>query len=309
MNPLTTHLDNYLRLRRQLGYKLHGIDLLLRHFVRFAQQKHAVFITTKLALKWAIKPPQITLGEKARRLGVVRRFAQYVSARDPRTEVPPLKLLPHRRRRPDPYLYRPEDICRLIEVARQIDPARPFKGATYAALTGLLAVTGMRVGEAITLDREDVDLTNGLLTVQKAKGGQARLVPLHDTSQQALRHYAALRDEAFPRLVCGSFFVSERGTRLHYCTVHKWFRLIAHQAGLRQSGDRLGPRLHALRHHFAIQSMLRWYRSKTDVEARMPELSTYLGHVQIRDTYWYLSAVPELLRLATRRYQQKEVEQ
>jgi len=164
----------------------------------------------------------------------------------------------------------------------------------------------MRVGEAIGLDREDVDLTHGLVTIRHAKGDKPRLVPLHRTSQQALRHYAALRDEVFPQPFCSSFFISERGTRLPYCTAHRWFRIIARQVGLRQPGGQLGPRLHALRHHFAIQTMLRWYRSKTDVEAHLPELSTYLGHAQVRDTYWYLSSVPELLRLATRRCQRKE---
>jgi len=306
MNPLTTHLDNYLKLRRQLGYKLRGTDLLLRHFVRFAQQKRTAFITAKLAMEWATHPPHHVPEYKAKRLGLVRRFAQYVSALDERTEVPALKLLPFPTCRRDPFLYRAADILRLMDVARQIDPNYPLKGASCATLIGLLAVTGMRVGEAIGLDCEDVDLTHGLVTVQHAKGDKPRLVPLHRSSQRALRHYAALRDEVFPQPFCSSFFVSERGTRFSYSMAHRWFQIIARQVGLRQPNGQLGPRLHALRHHFAIQTMLRWYRSKTDVEARLPELSTYLGHAQVRDTYWYLSSVPELLRLATRRCQRKE---
>jgi site-specific recombinase XerD len=221
MNPLTTHLDNYLKLRRQLGYKLRGSGFLLHRFVRFAQQKRANFITTKLALGWATHPPHIPPVQKARRLGMVRRFAQYVSVRDLRTEVPAQKLLPSRMARRAPYLYQAEDILRLIEATRQIDTTCPLKGASYATLTGLLAVTGMRVGEAIGLDRNDVDLTCGLVTVRHAKGDKPRLVPLHRSSRQILRHYAVLRDEVFPRPFCSSFFVSERGTRLQYGTVNR----------------------------------------------------------------------------------------
>jgi integrase len=309
MNPLALHLDNYLKLRRQLGYKLRNSGYLLHRFVRFAQQERATFITTKLALGWATYPPHIPPVQKTRRLGLVRGFAQYVSVRDMRTEVPAAKLLPSRTARRAPYLYQAKDILRLIEATRQIDTNCPLKGATYATLMGLLATTGMRVGEAIGLDRNDVDLTCGLITVRHAKGDKPRLVPLHRISRQVLRRYAVLRDEVFPHPFCSRFFVTERGTCLHYDSVNRWFRFITHQIGLCHVGDRPRPQLHALRHYFAIQTMLRWYRSKTDVEARLPELCTYLGHAQIRDTYWYLSAVPELLRLATRRCQRKEAGQ
>ena len=237
---------------------------------------------------------------------MVRRFAEYLSTLDPRTEVPAQKLLPYQFRRREPHIYRKEDILRLIEATRHIDPANPIKGASYATLIGLLAVTGMRVGEAIGLDTDDVDLSRGVVTVRRAKGDKSRLVPLHPSSQEALRQYASLRDEVFPRPSGSNFFVSERGTRLRHCSVNRWFLLVASQLGLRKPGDRRGPRIHDLRHHFAIQTMLRWYRSKTDVEAHLPDLSTYLGHVHVRHTYWYLSAVPELLRLATQRCERKE---
>lgn len=306
MNTLAAHLDNYLKLRRQLGFKLRVAGILLRNFVRFAQKKGACVLTTTLALEWATQPLHIKPIQKANRLGMVRRFAKYLSAIDLRTEVPAQKLLPCQFHRREPHLYRAQDVIGLIEATRQMDPTHPIKGASYATLIGLLAVTGMRVGEAIGLDRDDVDLTQGLVTVRRAKGDRSRLVPLHHSSRQALQRYALLRDEVFPRPSCSSFFVSERGTHLHYCSVNNGFLLAACQLGLRQPGDRRGPRLHDLRHHFAIQTMLRWYRSNTDVEARLPELSTYLGHVHVRDTYWYLSAVPELLRLATRRCQRKE---
>ncbi|HOB99374.1 MAG TPA: tyrosine-type recombinase/integrase [Verrucomicrobiota bacterium] len=306
MKPLARHLDNYLNLRRQLGYKLRGIDNLLRHFVRFAEQKRAPFITTKLAVTWATYPTHLPLKQKAHRLGVVRRFAQHLSALDPRTEIPAQRLLPYHCARRDPYRYRAGDILRLMQATREIDPNCHLKGASYATLIGLLAVTGMRVGEAVALDRQDVDLTRGVVTVRHAKGDKLRLVPLHRSSQQALRHYAALRDEAFPQPVGSGFFVSERGTRLCYSTVHQWFRKVVRQIGLLQAGDRHEPRLHDLRHHFAIETLVRWYRSKANVEAHLPELSTYLGHAHVRDTYWYLEAAPELLRLATQRCVRKE---
>jgi integrase len=309
MKTLANHLDDYLALRRQLGYKLDSAARHLRNFVRFMEQQQAAFITTKRALKWATQPPVIQTVQKANRLGIVRRFAQYVRAIDPRTEVPAPKLLPYQCRRRTPHRYRVEEVLRLIEAARQIDPVHPIKGATYATLIGLLAVTGMRAGEALGLDREDVDLTGGVLTVRHGKGGRSRLVPLHSSSREALQRYVALRDTAFPRPSCASFFVSERGSRLIYASVNHWFLAIACQLGLRKPGDRRGPRLHDLRHHFAIQTMLHWYRSKTDVGTHLPELSTYLGHTHARDTYWYLEAVPELLQLATRRLQQMEAAQ
>ncbi len=306
MKTLAVHLDNYLKLRRQLGFKLRVGGILLRNFVRFAEKQRTSFVTTKLALRWATQPVELQPVQKANRLGVVRRFAEYLSTLDPRTEVPAQKLLPYQFRRREPHIYRKEDILRLIEATRHIDPANPIKGASYATLIGLLAVTGMRVGEAIGLDTDDVDLSRGVVTVRRAKGDKSRLVPLHPSSQEALRQYASLRDEVFPRPSGSNFFVSERGTRLRHCSVNRWFLLVASQLGLRKPGDRRGPRIHDLRHHFAIQTMLRWYRSKTDVEAHLSDLSTYLGHVHVRHTYWYLSAVPELLRLATQRCERKE---
>jgi integrase len=237
---------------------------------------------------------------------MVRRFAEYLSAIDPRTEVPAQKLLPYQFRRQAPYLYRDEEVLRLIAAARRINPSNELKGAIYATLFGLLAVTGMRVGEAIGLDREDVDLKHALLTIRRAKGNKSRLVPLHPSTERVLRRYVTIRDKTFPEPISRSFFVSEMGTRLLHCTVNRWFLLMARQIGLRKPGERHGPRLHDLRHRFAINTLLTWYRSNTDVEAHLPELTTYLGHVHVRHTYWYLSAAPELLRLATLRCERSE---
>jgi len=306
MTTLRTHLENYLKLRRQLGFKLRVTGILLSDFVRFAERRRASFITTKLALEWATRLPHIQPTQKARRLGVVRRFASYLSAIEPRTEVPPKRLLACQSRRRQPFLYRPEDIGRLMEVAGQVYADRPVKAATLATVIGLMAVTGMRVGEVIGLDRSDVDLSQGLITVRRAKGDRSRLLPLDSSTQRALEQYATLREEALPRRHCSSFFVSARGNQLVYGTVHRNFISVAHRAGLVKPGERRRPRLHDLRHHFCIETMLRWYRAEENVDARLPELSTYLGHGHVEGTYWYLSAVPELLQLATQRWQGKE---
>ena len=306
MNPLSVHLGNYLKLRRGLGFKLHSAEMLLRSFIRFAETKRARFVTTKLALRWATQPPNGKRVQSGSRLSVVRRFAEYVSTVDPRTEVPSPKLLPYHIRRRPPHLYRNDEVRKLVEAAYQIDPSNPIKGSTLGTLLGLLATTGMRVSEALALDSRDVDLDRELLTIRLAKGNKTRLVPLHASTVAALRRYAAVRDSIYPKRTNPGFFVWDGGGRLGYDSVNRWFLLVACQTGLRKPGDRRGPRVHDLRHHFAIQTMLQWYRTNTDVEARLPELSTYLGHVHVRDTYWYLSAVPELLQLATQRLQPKE---
>ena len=198
MSTLSKHLDNYLKLRRQLGFKLRDAGRLLGQFVRFAEEHGGSAITTKLALRWAA-PSKLKPARSATRLGVVRQFAEYVSAIDPRTEVPPQQLLPYQYRRRTSDLYREEEVGRLIEAAQQIDPANPIKGATYSILFGLLAVTGMRINEAVSLERSDVDLAAGLLTVRRAKGNKSRLVPLHVSTQEALRRYASVRDQVYPR--------------------------------------------------------------------------------------------------------------
>lgn len=306
MTTLSRHLVDYLRLRRQLGYQLRVPGILLRNFVRFAGQQGTRLISTKLALRWATRPANITQRQRASRLGVVRQFAQYVSAIEPRTEVPARKLIPWQFRRNDPFHYTDQNVQQLIGAARRIAPAHRTKGVTLSTLLGLLAVTGMRVGEALALDRDDVDFTNALLVVRRAKGNKSRLVPLHPSTVQALEQYTRIREEIYPRPATPSFFVWEGGVRLLHHTAHHWFVVAACQAGVRKpSGDR-SPRLHDLRHYFAIRTLLNWYRRDVDVEAHLPKLATFLGHVHVRDTYWYLSAVPELLKLATFRWERSE---
>jgi integrase len=297
-------LEEYLKVRRMFGFKLRIPGSLLRTFVSYAEREGASCITRELAVKWATQPKNCQPCQWANRLSMVRTFARYVSALDPRTEIPLEGLLPHRYHRKSPYLYTDEQIARLIEAARQLLSPQGLRAATYATLFGLLAVTGMRMSEPIALDRDAADLTRGILTVRRTKFGKTRIVPIHASTLEELRHYAELRDRLCPRVQTPSFFVSERGTRLTEWSVRWTFVHLSRQIGLRGPDASRGPRLHDLRHGFAVETLIRWYRAGVDVEQHLPELSTYLGHVHVHDTYWYISAVPELLQLATQRLEQ-----
>jgi integrase len=230
---------------------------------------------------------------------VVRGFAKHLHDLDPLSEVPPADLLPEPKRRATPYLYAPAEIVGLMRAARAL--SSPLKAATYETLVGLLAATGMRVGEAIRLNRDHLDLDHQLLSILHSKFGKSREIPLHPTTVEALRNYARRRDELCPYAKTPSFFVSTAGTRLIAANVRQVFGRLARAAGLQRRSARCTPRLHDLRHSFAVGTVLGWYRSGLDVEAVMPRLSTYLGHVDPASTYWYLEAAPELLALASER--------
>ncbi len=304
MSQLQKVLEEYLAVRRALGFKLRDAGGALHNFVSFMDQTGASAITTKLALQWA-QQSVCTPAQWANRLGMVRRFAQYLSAIDPQTEIPPQGLLPYRFCRKPPYIYNQNEIIQLISAAKNLPSTTGLRPYTYSTLLGLLAVTGMRISEATALNREDVDLMQGILTIRRTKFGKSRLVPIHPSTQRALQDYASRRDGIYPKLKTPSFFVSDRGARLTDCTVRWTFIKLSRQTGLRGQDDRRGPRLHDFRHGFAIQTLLHWYRTGVDVEQHLPELATYLGHTHVTDTYWYLSAAPELLQLAAERLENK----
>jgi integrase/recombinase XerD len=304
MNELRVALEEYLNLRRSLGFKLDEVGRLLHHFVAYAEKEGASFVTTELALRWATRQKTCLPSHWATQLCAVRAFAQCLSTRDLRTEIPPHGLLPHRVHRTKPYIYTDEEIVRLIKAARQLPSPRGLRALTYSTLFGLLAVTGMRVSEPVRLDRDDVELTRGILTVRQAKFGKSRMLPVHTSTLEALRHYRHHRDRVCPWARTRSFFISEAGTRLTTWSVRQTFVRLSRQTGLRGPEESHGPRLHDLRHGFAIQTLLAWYRHGINVEQHLPELSAYLGHVHVHDTYWYISAVPELLQLATLRLEQ-----
>jgi integrase len=296
MSGLHAAAEDYLALRHALGFKMERPAPLLRQFVAFLEQEAVSTVTVELAVAWAKQPGGDRRYWWGYRMMVARGFAKHLQTLDPRTEVPPPDLLPRPPLRATPYLYSETDIATLMNAAGALRPA--LRAATYRALIGLLVVTGLRIGEAIRLDRDDLDWTNGLLTVRHSKFGKSREVPLHPSTVEALQTYARLRDRLRPRPATPSFFVSMAGTRLLHSSFSKTFHGLVQQAGLQRQSTSCRPRPHDLRHTFAVRTLLDWYRAGLDVEAQMPRLSTYLGHVEPRNTYWYLSATPELLALA-----------
>ena len=295
MNRLRNELNEYLALRRSLGFKLRKHEPVLRKFIVFLQARAAKFVTTQLALDWAQQPQHTTLAHRAGRLGMARDFARYLSAREPRTEIPPKDLLPSQPHRAQPYIYPDAQILRLVRTAATLEPRDGLRPLTYSTLFGLLAATGMRVGECIAMKDHDVDLRQGILTVRESKFNKTRLLPLHRSTQQKLRAYARCRDKLLPVRSTDRFFVLAHGTGLNHCMVDYTFIRVSQRIGLRAPEARHGPRLHDLRHTFAVRTLTDWYRSGINPEQQLPLLSAYLGHGNVSDTYWYLTAVPELM--------------
>jgi len=303
VNSLEQALKDYLRIRRSLGFLLREPASCLRNFVAFLQAHRASYITTELALRWATQPTKDQPSTWAWRLGMVRRFALWLSAFEPRTEIPPVGLLPHHYRRKLPHIYSDEEIEKLLRRTQELPSPKGLRARTYTTLFGLLVATGMRVNEALGLDRPDVDLERGILYIRRTKFGKSRYIPLHPSTVDALKKYAQARDRIFPAPVTPAFFVSERGRRITEWIARYTFAKLSQQLGLRApaKGHGRGPRLHDMRHRFAARTLVHWYRAGLDVERELPKLATYLGHVHVNDTYWYLEAVPELLQLATDR--------
>lgn len=300
MSDLHEILDDYLATRHAMGYKLQHADRRLHEFVGSVLAQGSSWITTKLALQWATQPSGASPKWWARRLGLVRQFALYAQSFDPRTEVPSHHLLPCPSRRLTPYIYSKQDIDRLLEAAR-VQRDR-LSAATDTTLLGLIAATGMRVGEAIGLDRRDLDHERGLLVVRETKFGKSRELALHPSTLEALGRYTRSRDRLLPIQCSSRLFLSRKGKPLIYANVHRRFHRLIDRAGLANRSPRR-PRIHDLRHTFAVRTLIGWYRAGVEVEQRLPLLSTYLGHLNPTMTYWYLTAVPELLLLVSERCQ------
>lgn len=306
MSTLRNDLRDYVAVRRALGTQLREPAMTLGHFVEFLECEGAEFITTELALRWAREPEQVQRATWARRLGMVRRFAAWQSGFDPRTEVPPRGLIEARHRRTKPHIFTEEEIEQLMAEASRLPSPSGLRALTHVTFIGLLAATGLRPGEALALDVHDVDLTNGVLSIRQTKFGKSRFVPVDDSTRAALAHYAEQRDELCPRRRTEAFFVSERETRLGQCAARRTFARLSCVIGLRTAveGRRIGrgPRLMDFRHTFATWRLVEWYREGLNVEREMPKLATYLGHVNVSHTYWYIEAIPELLQLATEQF-------
>jgi integrase/recombinase XerD len=299
MSHLSSHVEDYLAMRRALGFKLAKEGRLLRDFAAFAEAAGAGTVTTDLAVAWAILPQNASPVWAAQRLTMVRGLARYLQAVDPATQVPPVGVLPARTRRVTPCIYSDAEVAALMTAARML--RNPLKAATFETLIGLLAVTGMRGSEAMALDRGDLDTTVGLLTVRATKFRKSRQLPLQVTTLRALASYQAVRDRLCPAPATASLLVSATGARLCQATVQPAFRRLLRQAGIGQGPPRPRATIHGLRHSFAVKTLLGWYRDGQDVQARMPSLSTWLGHVAPAATYWYLTGTPELLALAAGR--------
>ena len=298
MTSLHQHMHDYLRIRRALGFKLEREERLLADFAAFSAQAGAETVTIDIALTWAAQPHGASPVWTGQRLGTVRRFARYLHAIDPDAEIPPTDVYPARTRRATPYLYTDADIVALMAAARTLH--NPLKAATFEAFIGLIAACGLRGGEAMRLDRDDFEPNRAVLTIRDSKFGKSRQLCLHPTTVQALQDYRLQGDQLCPLPTTASLFVSTTAARLCHATVQPTFRDLLRRAGItRTAASR--PRIHDLRHSFAVKTLLGWYRDGDNVSARIPALSTYLGHIDPGATYWYLSAAPELLALAAQR--------
>lgn len=298
MSSLRQAVADYLRIRRALGFKLEAAGRLLPQFLDYLESVNAATITTDRAVRWATLPSAANPAWWGVRLTVVRGFARYLQTLDPATELPPVGVLPAAAagRRPAPYVYSDAEIVALMAAARRWR-AR-MASATLQTLIGLLAVTGMRIGEAIRLDRSDLDLDHARLVVRNSKFGKSRQLPLHPSTVEALRGYLRRRDELRPHAQTPALLISERGKRLDRRHVEWQFRLLRERIGLAPRPGSKPPRLHDIRHSFAVHTMLDSYRTGGDPVARVAQLATYLGHADPGASYWYLSAAPDLLSLA-----------
>jgi integrase/recombinase XerD len=303
VSALRTALADYLTLRRALGFGLVRDAKLLEQFIGYLEQRQVTTVTVAHAVDWVRLPANASTTWMGIRMTVVRGFAAYLRTIDANTEVPPAGLLPGTRSRAVPYLYTDADIAALFAQAGRL--RTPLRRATIRTLIGLLAVTGMRIGEVIGLDDADFDPADGILEVRAAKAGTWRQVPLHPSTVEALHAYRQLRDQRFPTPVSDALLVSEAGTRLLHTDLSHTYTTLVRRAGLPQQAGSRRARPHDHRHTFAVRTLLDWYRDGGDIDAWMPLLSTYLGHSDPAHTYWYIQASPELMAEAAHRLESR----
>lgn len=304
MSRLSQELDRYLAIRRSLGFELRTDERVLRRFIEHADKVGTDYVSSEIFIGWRSSFGEANQHTWSRRLGMVRIFAQWLHGIDHRHEVPSVDLIPSRRRRKSPYIYTQDEIRSIVETASTLPATNSIRSLTYPVLFGLIAVTGLRISEAISLDSNDVDFETGVLTLRKGKLGRARLIPVSTTTTLKLAAYAKERDRLLER--CSQpFFVQDHGERVTDCSARYNFASVCQALGLRErqifNKHGRGPRIHDMRHTFAVRTMLNWYRSGMDPTREMIKLTTYLGHASPEHTYWYIEAVPELLALASER--------
>ena len=302
---LLDRVNEYLALRRALGFDLDTPSWLLLDFARYADRvSHQVgHVTTDLAVQWALSSRSPDPAQAIRRLSTVRVFARYLAVLDSRTEIPPVGLLGRLPRRKPPHIYNDAEVAALLREASLLAPRGGLRPKTYIAFFSLLLSSGLRLSEACRLTGRDVDLDDGVLTVREGKFRKSRLVPLHPTVTQALTHYVACRNacRGVPR--SEYFFRTERVPALTRAAVEKTFSRLRNRLGWSAEGRTRRPRIHDLRHTFTVRRLLRWYQDGADVDRKILALATYLGHAKVTDTYWYLSAIPELMAITSQRFE------
>jgi len=304
MTRLATHLDHYLTVRRGFGYDLSTSERVLRRFTAFADNEHADYITTALFLSWKNQFGEANNSTWSARLGIVRAFATWLQGIDPKHEVPPSGLIVGKLRRPRPFIYSKNQIAEMVTTASLLPSSYGLRGLTCSTLFGLIAATGLRISEAIGIDDRDVDLDKAVLTIQRGKNGKSRMIPISGSAVERLNAYQCERNRLNSHSL-EPFFQSEKGIRPTDCGIRYNFAQVCQRIGLREP-ERFkkhgrGPRIHDLRHTFAVRTIINWYRRGLDPDREMIKLSTYLGHSNPEHTYWYIEAVPELLQLASER--------
>lgn len=301
---MTQHAQEYLDFRRSLGFQLKTEGKMLLKFAQFVDESdHSGPLTTELALRWSCLPDAASSLYRARRLEVVRCFARFVAIFDEATEIPAQGLLGRAHRRIVPHIYSDREISDLLDVAGQLRPNGGLRPQTFQILFGLLASTGLRISEALALQNDGLDMDQHLLTIRETKFRKSRLIPLHPTTAARLESYVRFRDQRVPLAEADTVLVSDGGTPLNYWTVRSTFRSICTRLGWKSNGGRHLPRLYDLRHTFACRRLQQWCRDGIEIDHAISALSTYMGHVRVTDTYWYLTGTPELFRAVVERFE------
>jgi len=307
MKSLTTHLEHYLAVRRSFGYDLSFTERVLRRFTGFADAQGANHITVNLFLQWKEHYGTANNNTWAGRLSMVRVFATWLKGIEPANEIPKIGLISGRYQRSKPYIYTNKQINEIVSHAARLPSVYGLRGITCSTLLGLIAVTGLRINEALSLDEKDVNLDDAVIFIKQGKNGKSRFIPISPSTVSSLENYRVKLNLIY-RCCSPAFFLFDKGQRPSDCSIRYNFALVCQLIGLRKKEffykHGQGARIHDLRHTFAVRTIIDWYRKGLNPDLEMLKLSTYLGHTKPEYTYWYIEAIPELLQLASERAEQ-----